>query len=640
MARQTAQMRAHAAKSVRATPSPEVLFGRAMSLHRSGQVGRAQKLYEQVLCTEPGHAEALHLLGVLSAQTHDYERSVDLIGKAIELRPDPTYYSNRGIAFKELNQIAAAVESYDRAIEMDPDYAEAYSNRGNALQRLSEMQAVEPENARIAQVRSRLALAYSSRGKTLSGLNLLEEALASYDKAIGIKPLYSQAWSNRGVVLMDLRRHLESLESFDRAIALDNSNAEAWSNRGLVLQTLRRLPDALESYDRALKINSRYVEAWSNRGITLHLLNRSDEAVKSYNHAIRINDRYAEAYSNRGIALAALNQFDQAIENYDQAIALNPQHGAALFNKSLALLAKGDYLQGWKLYEWRWRCGALKQEMRPFAEPLWLGVESVKDTTVLLHAEQGLGDAIQFGRYVKLVAGCGANVVMEVPRSLLEVFKSLDGVSKMVAHGDALPAFDYQAPLMSLPLAFGTTLDSIPLHKSYLQAPAVHLKKWQEKLGPPVLPRIGLVWSGSLTHLNDHNRSLPLAELVPVLPQKVDYVSLQKDVRDSDRIVLQAQKNIIRLDAAINDFSDTAALCELMDIVISVDTSVAHLSAALGRPTWIILPHNADFRWLTDRQDSPWYQSVRLFRQKRAGCWSGPLRAIRQELLRFLKAGD
>jgi len=636
MARQSASLRAR----TRGAISADAMLGRAMSLHQSGQMQQAQRLYEEVLLAQPGHADALHLLGVLSAQTHNYVRSIELIGKAIELKPDPTFYSNRGIAFKELNRIDDAVDAYDKAIEMDPHYAEAYSNRGNALQRLSEMQASEPENPKISAVRSRLALAHSARGKTLSGLNLLEEALASYEKAIGLKPRYSQAWSNRGVVLMDLQRYPEALKSFDHAIELDAQNAEAWSNRGLVLQTLRQLDLALESYDTALKINTRYAEAWSNRGITLHLLNRSADAVKSYNHAIRVNERYAEAYSNRGIALAALNQLDQAIESYDQAIQINPRHATALFNKSLALLAKGDFDQGWKLYEWRWQCGTLKREQRHFAEPLWLGVESLEDTTVLLHSEQGMGDAIQFSRYAKLVAGRGANVVMEVPRSLVGVFESLEGVGTMVSRGDALPKFDYQTPLMSLPLAFGTTLESIPQSERYLSAPALHVDRWAKRLGSGTLPRVGLVWSGSPSHINDHNRSVPLAELVPMLPHKFEYISLQKDVRDTDRFVLQAQKNVLRFENEIQDFSDTAALCELLDLVISVDTSVAHLSAALGRPTWLLLPAAADFRWFVDRVDSPWYASLKIFRQKRAGSWSGPLRAMRQELLRLDKAAN
>jgi len=521
------------------------------------------------------------------------------------------------------------------AIEMDPHYAEAYSNRGNALQRLSEMQASEPENPKISAVRSRLALAHSARGKTLSGLNLLEEALASYEKAIGLKPRYSQAWSNRGVVLMDLQRYPEALKSFDHAIELDAQNAEAWSNRGLVLQTLRQLDLALTSYDTALKINTRYAEAWSNRGITLHLLNRSADAVKSYNHAIRINDRYAEAYSNRGIALAALNQLDQAIESYDQAIAINPRHATALFNKSLALLAKGDFDQGWKLYEWRWQCGTLKREQRHFAEPLWLGVESLKDTTVLLHSEQGMGDAIQFSRYAKLVAGRGANVVMEVPRSLVGVFESLEGVGTMVSRGDALPKFDYQTPLMSLPLAFGTTLESIPQTERYLSAPAVHVDRWSQRLGLGTLPRVGLVWSGSASHVNDHNRSVPLAELVPMLPHKFEYISLQKDVRDSDRFVLQAQKNVLRFENDIQDFSDTAALCELLDLVISVDTSVAHLAGAIGKKTWVLLPYAPDWRWLLHKDYSPWYQSIKIYRQPSPGDWDSVTQRVRQDLIEY-----
>ncbi len=611
----------------------EAILSQAVLLHRSGAVGPARTLYEQVLKVAPGHSDALHLLGVLSAQILDFKQSIKLIGKAIRIRPDPRYYSNRGIAYKAINNLPRAVESYDRAIELDPNCVEAYSNRGNALQKAYEMQAGDSGSKRVSSIRTRLALAYSSHGAALSGQNLLAEALASYDKALSLKPDFSCAWSNRGVVLMDLGRLDEALQSCDRAIALDEKNAEAWSNRGLALNAMQGYTQALESFEMATQLNPRYVEAWSNRGIALHFLNRMQDAIESFDRAIGLDATHAEAFCNKGISLTALNRPQEALECYDMAIALHPKSASAHFNKALALLVMGDFQQGWKLYEWRWR---LPHAHPPdVSEPLWLGAESLSDCTVLLHGEQGIGDVIQMTRFAKLVADRGAHVTLQVADSLVGLVATAPGVQHVVPKCSLPPRCDFQVPLMSLPLALRTRLDAIPAQTPYLTVESRRIEEWAQRLGARTLQRVGLVWSGDPSHPNDHNRSIAFRELIQHLPAGYSYVCLQRDVRDGDLDDLLQEQRIQFFGYDIRDFSDTAALCAHMDVVVTVDTGVAHLSGALGRPTWILLPFAPDFRWLLNRNDSPWYPTVRLFRQQCIGSWSEPLRSVQQELLRL-----
>ena len=298
----------------------------------------------------------------------------------------------------------------------------------------------------------------------------------------------------------------------------------------------------------------------------------------------------------------------------------------------------GNFKDGWQGYEWRWKNEELSsyKSKRTFAQPLWVGAESLKDKTILLYAEQGLGDTIQFCRYAPLVRELGAKVILEVQRPLVKLLKNLEGVNKIIAEGDALPAFDYQCPLLSLPLAFKTELQNIPSVSNPIGSNGDKVTKWQVKLGEKINPRVGLVWSGSTMHKNDHNRSLTLSKLLPYLNPNVQYVCLQKEMRDVDKELLGQHIEIKYFGYALEDFTDTAALCKLMDVVISVDTSVAHLAGTLGKPTWVLLPFSPDWRWLLDRDDNPWYQSVILYRQEKMGDWNSILEKVKSDLERLV----
>jgi len=539
-------------------------FDRARALHQQGRLAEARALYLDVLRKQPKHADCLHMLGLVAYQTGDYQRSADLIARAIKLSPrQVALYNNRGLALERLGQLEAAVANYDQAIEFEPAGANAWVNRGNALRRLGR----------------------------------LEAAVANYD----------------------------------RAIALNGISATAYLNRGSALRELHQLEAALASYDKAIELAPNTSAAWYNRANALTELGELEAAVAAYNRAIVLQSPRAEVLVNLAVALKELNRLDEAVATYDQALAIEPAHAAAAWNKARALLLIGDFEHGWKLYERRWET-TQRSSRRGFRQPLWLGDAPLDGTTILLHAEQGLGDTLQFCRFAAPVAARGARVVMEVPKALAKVLADVDGVSQWVIQGESLPDFDCHCPLLSLPLALRTTLASIPARKAYLRADPAKIEHWARRLGEKTVRRVGLAWSGRAEQVDDRNRSIALSHLLAHLPAGWEYISLQKEVRDGDAITLRQHPAIHHFGEALEDFADTAALCSLVDVVISVDTSVAHLAGALGARTWILLPFSPDWRWLLGRDDSPWYSSVRLYRQGALGDWADPLAKLRADL--------
>jgi tetratricopeptide (TPR) repeat protein len=392
---------------------------------------------------------------------------------------------------------------------------------------------------------------------------------------------------------------------------------------------LRRggLEDCVAYATRALEIDPRHVEALCNRGAALRRLNRIDAALADYDRALAVDARSALALNNRGVALAALNRHDEAIASYTASLARKPDDASATFHRGLSRLVSGDFGGGWRDLEARWGGAETQGPARQFAQPQWSGREDVNGKTVLLHAEQGLGDTIHLCRYAALVRDRGAHVVFEAQPALAGLLASLEGVDAVITQGATLPPFDYHLPVMSLPRAFATTLDTIPARIPYLHAPEEHVSRWRARLGEQRAPRIGLAWSGSATLVNDRNRSIALADLEPLRAMEATFVSLQKEVRDADRAALRSATPLLHFGAELTDFRDTAALVSQMDLVISVDTAVAHLAGAMGKPTWILLPFSPDWRWL-GRDDSPWYPTARLFRQPAIGDWQRVIAAL------------
>jgi tetratricopeptide (TPR) repeat protein len=384
------------------------------------------------------------------------------------------------------------------------------------------------------------------------------------------------------------------------------------------------------SFDKAIALDPAHAGAHHNRGAVLHRLDRFEEAVASFDRAIAVSTTYANAFYHRGRALRELQRHDEALASYRQAIALDPDNAAAHWEAGLIALSHGDFAAGWQDYEWRFKVEEIASP-RDLAQPQWRGDAPLVGRTILLHAEQGLGDAIQFVRYAPLVAARGAAVILEVQRPLAALIQGMTGVSKLIRHGEPLPEFDLHCPLASLPLAFATTRDTVPAPIP-MRPPAERIAAWRARL-PAATPRVGLVWSGDARRKNDRNRSMPFEMLAPLIATAgIRFVSLQKEAREADLQALRRCDSVIDLAAQLEDFADTAAAIALLDLVIAVDTSVAHLAGSLGMPVWILLPITVDWRWLIDREDSPWYPTARLFRQDSPGDWPSVIARVRQEL--------
>jgi tetratricopeptide (TPR) repeat protein len=643
---------------------------RAVSAYRRGRLGEADDLARAILSIKADYFDALHLIAVIRTRQRRFDEALASYDSALALRPDDVEaLCNRGATLHDLKRFDEAVASYDGALALQPDCVGALYNRGNALRQLKRLdEALRSYDSALA-LQSNHAEVLCNHGNTLYELQRFDEALASYDRALALQPHYVGALYNRGNTLYELKRFDEALASYDRALALQPEHAGALGNRGdtlrqlkrfdqalvsydhalalrpdhvetlcsrgMTLHALKRFDEALASYDRALALRPDQAEAFGNRGVTLHELKRYDEALMSYDHALALRLDDAEALRNRGATLHKLKRFDEAVASYDRALAVEPDHAEAHFNKALLRLLKGDFAVGWREYEWRLKTERRLASQRNFTQPRWFGETAIEGKKILLHSEQGFGDTIQFCRYVPLVAERGARVLLEVPAALKDLTASLVGVSQVICASDKPPHFDLHCPLLSLPLAFGTRMESIPAHVPYLTARRESLQDWGIRLGSKCRLRVGLAWSGKP---KPANRSIELRSLLPLLDLDADFVSLQKDVRADDAAMLQERSDVAHLGDELDTFADTAAVIANLDLVISVDTSVAHLAGALAKPVWVLLPFLPDFRWLLDREDSPWYPTARLFRQKAPGEWSGVISRVVVELEGLLQA--
>lgn len=439
----------------------------------------------------------------------------------------------------------------------------------------------------------------------------------------------------RGDVLRQAGRPLEALHSYEQALALNPDFAEALKNRGNALRELGRPTEALASYQQALNVQPGFVDALNNCGVVLQELDRPELAETYYRQALQLKPEAAGTLTNYGVTLQNLGQHHEALACYQRAIQLQPDAAAAHVGASLCSLLLGDFARGWQEYEWRWGTEPYASLRRGFVEPLWLGSSPLAGKTILLHAEQGLGDTVQFCRYTSQLVVLGATVLLEVQPSLKDLLAQLPGVAGVYARGEALPRFDCHCPLMSLPLALRTQLATIPTQPSYLLADPEKIRRWAARLHVHGKRLIGVAWSGNPAHVADRHRSIPLAQLAPFfdlpISENVHFVSVQNQVPEADRAAF-SQFGIQDVAPSLHDFTDTAALLACVDHVITVDTVVAHLAGALGRPTTLMLPYRPDFRWLLERADSPWYPSLGLVRQDRRGDWGGVIARVGRTL--------
>jgi tetratricopeptide (TPR) repeat protein len=468
------------------------------------------------------------------------------------------------------------------------------------------------------------AMSLDNQGKHLEALSLLNYLL----KQAPNNPLLLES---HGMLLLKMGRFAPSLLSFDNLLSLNVKKPHIYSNRGIALKELKRTDEAIQSFNKAIAMKPDYVEAYVNLGNALKQNNEFDKACACYEKAISLNSTCAEAYYSIGNVLKELKDFDRALSYYDKAIKLKPDFVPAYCNKSILLLLLGEYPLGWSLFEWRFRYGNLQSHLRDYPQKR-LMQQSLKGKTILLYPEQGLGDTIQFCRYAKMLADLGANVILEVQNTLHSLISSLDQRIDVIPYQTEVKDFDYHSPLMSLPLAMNTTINTIPSEDVYLYAIEKKVNDWKKRLGEKQKYRIGLVWQGSSQHMFNHNRSIPLKLFAGMFSLPLEFHCLQKEIQACDLIFIRKSTTLKLHNHLLQDFSETAALIMQMDLIISVDTSVAHLAGALGKPVWILLAHIPDYRWMLNNDLTPWYPSARLFRQNDSRGWESVITEVIQRL--------
>jgi tetratricopeptide (TPR) repeat protein len=600
-------------------------------LQRRDEAGRS---FETAVALQPDYAEAWSNLAANQAAQGHHETALANYERALALGPAvPETHRRQADLLRALGRPDEALAAYERATMLRPAYLEAHMARGellmararheDALQCFHVVLALDPDNRQ----------AHFVRGLVLRQLENHPAALFSFDKVIALKDDDVDAHIMRGQTLYALEQFEAAAEAYERALALQPDHVDAHVGRGVTMKQLRRFDEACTSLARVIALRPEDPDGYLNLGNVRQDMGDMQGALASYATVIALRPDDPVAYSNRGNLYEEMRQCDAALRDFDKAIELKPDFIPALWNKALAYLRQGQFEAGWQGYEWRWKAEhlALFRENRNFAEPLWLGQQDLAGKTILLHAEQGLGDTLQFCRYAPLVAARGARVVLEVQRPLVKLMQTLAGPAQVLAKGEELPPFDFHCPLMSLPLAFKTTLATVPAPLSYLASEPAREQAWAGLLGPAARPRVGVAWSGNAVHKNDHNRSIAFDSFAQLLTPACEFVSLQKEYRDGDAGALAASP-VRDVSARLDDFSDTAALCAAMDVVVAVDTSIAHLAGALGKPVWILLPETSDWRWLLERSDCPWYPGARLYRQQAGEDWSAVLARVRADL--------
>jgi tetratricopeptide (TPR) repeat protein len=592
------------------------------ALNERGRLDEAVASYRRAVKIKPDLAEAHCNLGIALSDLGRLEEAVASCRRALVIDPDfaGTHY-NLGNNLKDLGRLDEAVASYRRAVAIKPDYTKAYSNLGIVLKDLGRLDEAVASFRRALAIQPDSAELHGNLGNVLKDeLGRPAEALESYRRALEIKPDYIEAHYNLGSALSDLGQLDKAVASYRRALEIKPDYVEAYLNLGTVLKDLGQLDEAVTSYRRALAIKPDYAEAYYNLGIALKDLGQIDDAVASFRRALKINPDYVEAHSNLGGALKYLGQLDEGVASCRRALEIQPDNAGARWNMSLLLLALGRYTEAWPYHESRHDAnkGGLGGVVPSLPYPHWQG-ESLEGKSLLLVPEQGFGDLIQFARYAPLLKARGlSRLTLVCAPPLKALLETAQGVDTVITDLASAPDHDYWAFPLSLPLHFGTTVDSIPAAIPYLHALPARLERWRDRL-PTQGFKVGLVWKGSPVHKNDARRSLPgLSSLSPLWSVPgVTFVSLQKGQGEDEVQASPTDQRIIALGPEIEDFADTAAIVAQMDLVICVDTAIAHLAGALGKPCWVLLPAiGTDWRWLLDRTDSPWYPGVlRLFRQ-------------------------
>lgn len=574
-----------------------------------------------------------NLAGLVSLSLSEYPLALAWFDSALALFPGyPDALANRGVALQQLGRAADALAAYEAAVKAGCVKPELFYNRGNVLRETERLAEAIASYDMALRLEPAYPEALRAAALALHDLGRFERVLEFLNEAIRLRTEFVDALNDRGNVLQELGRPLEAVNSYSAARELAPGRADVLNNRGSALLTLGRCQDAGEDFAEALRIAPGFAEAWSNNGNLFLKLQQPEAALAAYDQALKLRPRYAEALCGRAVALKYLRRYEEALEFFDRALLCDPVSPHIKNNKGALLLLRGDFAAGLELYEYRWSEAGTAKDLAKLPAPVWNG-EDLLGRRIAVFDEQGHGDAIQFARYLPLLAARGADVTYFCRARLHRLFRGLECPIRLVDRFDGEGPFDFQIALSSLPRAFGTRLETIPAPSSYLRAEDVLAQKWMARLGPQDY-KIGICWRGNPNPKADPSRSIPLACFAKLAANDgVRLVSLQKrDACAEDEhlpdLILPGED----FDSGPDAFVDTAAMMQNLDLIVTCDTSIAHLAGALGRPVWVLLRDVPDWRWLLDRQDSPWYPAMRLFRQKERGDWGEVFERVRNAL--------
>ncbi|WP_422926545.1 tetratricopeptide repeat protein [Singulisphaera sp. PoT] len=560
---------------------------------------------------------------------------MELYQHLLRSRPnDAEIYNHLGIAFGKLGRGEDAIKSFETALHHAPKHLEARSNLGVLLVRLGRLPSAIAHFEEVLRLKPDFAEVHSNLGAVYRMVHEREKAAEHYRSAITLNPDFAAAHHNLANLLVELERLAEAEQSYRQALRIDPRSAEVWNGLGLVLASFERFGEAESAYLKALEVDPHNADAENNLGNTLMALDRFEDAFERFRRAIQKKPYLAEAHNNLAWPLMKFGRYEDAEICYENALQIDPNYAHAHFNRAICWLIQGKFAQGWPEYEWRWRCKT--GSFPSHDQPVWDG-QDITGKTILLHCEQGLGDTLQFIRYAPMLKERGATVVVECQPALVPILERCEGIDRLIAKGQGLPPFDMHSALLSLPSAFRTASETIPDRIPYLFADPELIQHWRARLTASEGFRVGIHWQGSNQYNGDRQRSIPLRhfETIADVPG-VRLYSLQKNEGSAQLADFARKHQVIdladELDAESGAFMDTAAVMINLDLMITSDTSLAHLAGGLGIPVWVPLSKASDWRWLADREDSPWYPTMRLFRQEALGDWQTVFRRMAKQL--------
>lgn len=604
----------------------------ATTLHLEGRREAARAEYLKLVVAGPPNVHLFLLLGLLEKDLENWSLAVRWLELALSIEPAFETRMQLADVHRRQREFALAKQSLNAALAIRPGAVEAYYQLGQVCKQAGESDAALAAFSKVLEQQPHYSKALEQHCHLLLVLGRLDEAIDGYHRYLQLHPGDAVALYNLGMGYHGAEKFAEAVQAYRKAIAADPKFDSPHNNLGVSLSRLGDFEGALSAHRSGLKLAPDNADYLFNIGTVLHELGRFDEAAGYFSRVLALRPEFAAAAFNRGNALREALRLPEAIASFDLALTLQPDNANFHWTKALAALLHGDYASGWLHYELRWsREGA--EVRRLFAVPQWTGRQDMRGKTLLIHGEQGLGDILQFSRYALDVIALGGEVVFGATPLVHPLLMSMHPSIKCITSNEQHPDFDFHCPVMSLPYAFSTTVETVPAPCPYFFADPRLQAAWATKLGPARSPRVGLVWFGNPKHLHDHRRSIPLDALQPLLELPLDFHSLQQEMRAQDEATLATHPLLQFHGPSLTDFAQTAALIANLDLVLTVDTSVAHLAGALGKPVWLLVHAVPDYRWLLGRDDSPWYPSARLFRQLRRDSWTEAIGRMRDALV-------